>query len=105
MTEKILHLRVFEDEEGKMNRSVLDISGALMIVSQFTFLGDCRHGRRPGFSAAAEPEQARKLYEYTAEKCRSSGLHTETGRFQTDMTVSLDNTGPVTILLDSRKLF
>lgn len=105
MVDKILHLRIFEDGAGKLNRSVMDISGGVMIVSQFTLLGDCRHGRRPGFSEAAEPVQARKLYEYAAAACRNSGLQTETGRFQTDMTVSLDNTGPVTILLDSRRLF
>ena len=105
MVDKILHLRIFEDGGGKLNRSVMDISGGVMIVSQFTLLGDCRHGRRPGFSEAAEPVRARKLYEYAAAACRNSGLQTETGRFQTDMTVSLDNTGPVTILLDSRRLF
>ena len=105
LADKIINLRVFEDEQGKMNRSILDEGGELMIVSQFTLYGDCRHGRRPSFFEAEFPEKANRLYEYVVQKCRAAGLHVETGRFQTMMHVRLDNVGPVTILLDSQKEF
>ena len=88
-----------------MNRSILDEGGELMIVSQFTLYGDCRHGRRPSFFEAELPEKANRLYEYVVQKCRAAGLPVETGRFQTMMHVRLDNVGPVTILLDSQKEF
>jgi D-tyrosyl-tRNA(Tyr) deacylase len=102
---KIIGLRVFEDQEGKMNRSVLDIGGAVLAVSQFTLFGDARRGKRPSFDAAARPEQARALYEYFVQRIRALGLRCETGRFQEMMEVELVNQGPVTILLDSQKLF
>ena len=102
---KIAGLRIFEDEGGKMNLSVIDIGGAVLAVSQFTLFGDVRRGKRPSFDAAAPPEQARGLYEYFVECIRSLGLRCETGRFQEMMEVGLVNTGPVTILLDSKKLF
>ncbi len=102
---KIAGLRIFEDEEGKMNRSVADIGGAILAVSQFTLFGDVRKGKRPSFDAAARPERARELYEYFVAQIRALGLHCETGRFQEMMEVELVNQGPVTILLDSKKLF
>src|SRR5271169_5982153 len=102
---KIAALRIFEDEEGKMNRSVVDIGGAILAVSQFTLFGDARKGKRPSFDAAARPERARELYEYFVAQIRALGLHCETGRFQEMMEVELVNHGPVTILLDSKKLF
>ena len=102
---EIINLRIFEDEQGKMNRSILDEGGELMIVSQFTLYGDCRHGRRPSFFEAELPEKANRLYEYVVQKCRAAGLHVETGKFQTMMHVRLDNVGPITILLDSQKEF
>jgi D-tyrosyl-tRNA(Tyr) deacylase len=102
---KIAGLRIFEDEEGKMNRSVVDIGGAVLAVSQFTLFGDIRKGKRPSFAAAARPERARELYEYFVERIRALGLRCETGRFQEMMEVELVNQGPVTILLDSKKLF
>ena len=105
LADKIINLRIFEDEQGKMNRSILDEGGELMIVSQFTLYGDCRHGRRPSFFEAELPEKANRLYEYVVQKCRAAGLHVETGRFQTMMHVRLDNVGPITILLDSQKEF
>lgn len=105
VADKILHLRIFEDEGGKLNRSVEDIGGELMIVSQFTLYGDCRHGRRPGFSAAEAPERANALYLYVVDALRKSGLTVETGHFQTHMEVELVNDGPVTILVDSEKTF
>lgn len=105
LADKITGLRVFEDADGKMNRSVLDISGAILVVSQFTLYGDVRRGKRPSFDAAAAPDQARVLYEYFVERLRSSGLRCETGRFQEMMSVELVNEGPVTILLDSAKGF
>src|SRR5262249_55067329 len=105
LAEKIVGLRIFEDENGKMNRSVLDEGGAILAVSQFTLYGDVRKGKRPSFDAAAPPEQARQLYEYFVEKIRAAGVRCETGRFQADMQVELVNDGPVTILLDSDKAF
>ncbi|MGA7292477.1 MAG: D-aminoacyl-tRNA deacylase [Terriglobales bacterium] len=105
MVEKIVGLRIFEDEAGKMNLSVAEVGGALLVVSQFTLYGDARRGRRPSFDAAAPPALARELYEYFVEKVRVVGLPCETGRFQEMMQVELVNEGPVTILLDSARLF
>ena len=105
LVDKITGLRVFEDAEGKMNRSVIDESGAILAVSQFTLFGDVRRGKRPSFDAAARPEQAKKLYEYFVERVIAAGVHCETGTFQAMMKVALTNEGPVTILLDSKKLF
>jgi len=102
---KVAGLRIFEDEKGKINRSVADIGGAILAVSQFTLFGDVRKGKRPSFDAAARPERARQLYEYFVAQVRALGLHCETGRFQEMMEVELVNQGPVTILLDSKKLF
>lgn len=105
MADKVPNLRVFEDENGKMNRSLLDMGGEILAVSQFTLLGDARGGRRPSFIEAARPETANPLYERLVEAWRGRGIHVETGRFGADMKVELVNDGPVTILLDSRKLF
>jgi D-aminoacyl-tRNA deacylase len=105
LVEKIAGLRIFDDQDGKMNLSVSDIGGALLVVSQFTLYGDVRRGKRPSFDAAAPPHRARELYEYFVERIRAVGLPCETGRFQEDMQVKLVNDGPVTILLDSTKLF
>jgi len=105
LAEKTIGLRIFEDTGGKMNLSVADVSGALLVVSQFTLYGDVRRGRRPSFDAAAPPQPARKLYEYFVEKVRAAGLRCETGRFQEMMQVELVNDGPVTLLLDSKKAF
>ena len=105
LAEKTTGLRIFEDAGGKMNLSVAEVSGAVLVVSQFTLYGDARKGRRPSFDAAAPPEQARELYEYFVEKVRATGLRCETGRFQETMQVELVNEGPVTILLDSAKGF
>jgi D-tyrosyl-tRNA(Tyr) deacylase len=105
LAEKILGLRVFPDEAGQMNRSVLDASGGLLVVSQFTLLGDARRGRRPSYSTAAAPEEADRLYNHFVTGLRRSGLRVETGVFGAMMDLSLVNRGPVTILLDSRKLF
>jgi len=105
LAEKIIGLRIFEDAEGKMNLSVQESGGALLVVSQFTLYGDVRRGRRPSFDAAARPEEARRLYEYFVGKVRAAGLRCETGQFQAMMEVELVNNGPVTILLDSEKQF
>ena len=105
LAEKIAGLRVFEDDEGKMNRSVQDVGGSVLAVSQFTLYGDVRRGKRPSFDAAAPPEKARQLYEFFVEQLRAAGLRCETGRFQEMMSVELVNEGPVTILLDSGKEF
>jgi D-aminoacyl-tRNA deacylase len=105
LVEKVVNLRVFEDEEGKMNHSLLDIGGALLSVSQFTLYGDCRKGRRPNFMDAARPEQALSLYEAFNDKARSLGVQVETGVFGAMMDVELVNDGPVTLLLDSKKSF
>ena len=103
--DKISGLRVFEDEQEKMNLSVQDVGGSVLMVSQFTLLGDARHGRRPSFIRAARPEAAEPLFELLCQKVRDKGIHVETGRFRTHMEVSLVNDGPVTILLDSKKGF
>jgi D-tyrosyl-tRNA(Tyr) deacylase len=105
LAEKISGLRIFEDDQGKMNRSVRDLSGSVLAVSQFTLYGDLRRGKRPSFDAAAPPEKARQLYELFVKRVRAAGLHCETGRFQEMMRVELVNEGPVTILLDSAKTF
>lgn len=105
LAEKIAGLRVFEDADGKMNLSVRDVGGAVLAVSQFTLYGDVRKGKRPSFDAAARPERARELYEYFVAQVRELGLRCETGQFQAMMSVSLVNEGPVTVLLDSAKLF
>src|SRR5271157_997643 len=105
LAEKVVGLRIFEDAGGKMNLSVAEVSGALLVVSQFTLHGDARRGKRPSFDAAAPPREARELYEYFVEKIRAAGLRCETGRFQETMQVELVNEGPVTILLDSAKVF
>jgi D-tyrosyl-tRNA(Tyr) deacylase len=102
MAEKVVGLRIFEDDEGRMNRALLDVEGALLAVSQFTLLGDTRKGRRPSFIAAAPPEAAEALYATFVTRTRSLGARTETGKFQAHMAVHLVNDGPVTILLDSR---
>src|SRR5882672_1870790 len=101
LVDKILNLRIFADDAGKMNRSLLDTRGALLVVSQFTLYGDCRKGRRPSFDAAAPAEQARALYEFFVESARRSGLRVETGVFQAHMDVSLVNDGPVTLMLET----
>ena len=103
LASKIAGLRVFDDDAGRMNRSVGEIGGAVLVVSQFTLFGDVRRGKRPSFDAAAPAELARRLYEYFVEKLRIAGLRCETGRFQEMMLVELVNDGPVTILLDSEK--
>ena len=103
LADKVLHLRIFPDESGQMNRSVLDTRGELLAVSQFTLYGDTRRGRRPGFSSAAPPEEANRLYRYFVGRLRESGLRVEEGVFRAMMDVSLVNRGPVTLLLDSQK--
>lgn len=103
--EKTVHLRVFEDDAGKMNRSILEAGGAVLAISQFTLHGDVRRGRRPSFIRAARPETAVPLYEAYCEGVRAQGIQVETGRFGADMKVSLVNDGPVTLLVDSRRLF
>lgn len=105
MVDKLVGLRVFEDEEGKMNRSVLDVGGEILVVSQFTLYGDCRSGKRPSFTSAAPPELAKALYDRSVEALRSRGMKVETGVFQAQMNVELINDGPVTLLLDSEKKF
>jgi len=105
LAEKISGLRIFEDHDGKMNRSVQDVGGSVLAVSQFTLYGDVRRGKRPSFDGAAPPEQARRLYEFFVQSLQSAGLRCETGRFQETMQVELVNDGPVTILLDSGKAF
>jgi len=105
LAEKIVGLRIFEDEQEKMNRSLLDVGGAVLAVSQFTLYGDVRRGKRPSFDAAARPEHANELYEYFVGRIRALGVPCQTGVFQAIMDVELVNSGPVTILIDSRKQF
>lgn len=105
LVNKTAGLRVFEDEQGAMNRSVVDVGGAVLVVSQFTLLGDVRRGKRPSFTGAARPEQAVSLYAEFCQRLRGQGIPVEEGQFQADMQVTLTNDGPVTILLDSHKLF
>lgn len=105
LAEKITGLRIFEDADGKMNLSVAEVGGAVLAVSQFTLYGDVRRGKRPSFDAAARPEQANKLYEFFVDQIRATGIRCETGIFQAMMDVELVNSGPVTILLDSKKAF
>lgn len=105
MAEKVPNLRIFDDENGVMNRSVIDTGGSILAVSQFTLYGDARGGRRPSYIRAAKPDDANALYERLVAAWRAKGIHVETGRFRTDMKVSLVNDGPVTILIDSEKAF
>ncbi|NLP43940.1 MAG: D-tyrosyl-tRNA(Tyr) deacylase [Peptococcaceae bacterium] len=105
LADKLLGLRIFEDGHGKMNLSILDVGGELLIVSQFTLLGDCRKGKRPSFSDAAPPAKAESMFDKLVETLRASGVKVETGQFQAKMDVELINDGPVTILLDSKKNF
>ncbi len=101
MAQKIAVLRVFEDENGKMNRSLTDIGGAALIVSQFTLLADCSHGRRPSFTGAGNPTRAEELYQYFVAQMKSLSIPVETGRFGADMLVSIENNGPATFILES----
>jgi len=102
LAEKIIHLRIFEDENGKMNRSLLDTGGEMLVVSQFTLLGNCSKGRRPSFIDAAEPKKANRLYEKFSDIAKQKGITVKTGKFQTMMDVSLINDGPVTLVVESR---
>jgi len=104
LVEKTIHLRIFEDDEGKMNRSVIDVGGSILAISQFTLLGDCRKGRRPSFIGAAKPEEANAMYESYVRQIQEQGVRVETGIFQADMKVRLVNDGPVTLVLDSSKI-
>lgn len=105
LAEKILNLRVFEDENGKMNISLMDVGGELLIISQFTLYGDCRKGNRPSYCNAAPPQEAEAIYNRFVDYCRQRGVKVETGKFQAEMLVEIHNDGPVTILIDSRKEF
>ena len=105
LCQKTLALRVFEDDAGKMNLSIQDVGGSLLVISQFTLYGDLRQGNRPGFTEAARPEEARQWYQAFVQRAEEDGITVATGQFQTEMQVSLINEGPVTLLLDSRKQF
>jgi len=105
LADKIVSLRVFDDAEGKMNRSVREVGGAVLCVSQFTLYGDCRKGRRPSYDRAAPPDRAKALYDAFLESLRAAGVRVETGEFRAMMDLELVNDGPVTLLLDSEKLF
>ncbi len=102
LVDKIINLRIFEDDQGKMNRSLKDIQGQLLVVSQFTLLGDCRKGRCPSFTKAAPPEEAERLYTYFTGRAANAGIEVKTGQFQANMDVSLINQGPVTLMLESK---
>ncbi|GAK50799.1 D-tyrosyl-tRNA(Tyr) deacylase [Candidatus Moduliflexus flocculans] len=102
LANKLVNLRIFEDEAGKMNRSVQEINGEILVVSQFTLLGDCRKGRRPGFSDAAPPDEADRLYQYFVEQVRRLGVRVATGQFQAMMLVKIYNDGPVTFVIESK---
>ena len=101
LADKIMHLRIFEDDDGKMNRSLMDIGGDMLVVSQFTLLGDCRKGRRPSFIHAAPPDQAEALYQYFVQRVRKAGIEVATGKFRAHMEVSLINDGPVTLIVST----
>ncbi len=105
MADKIVNLRIFEDADDKMNLSLLDVKGEMLCISQFTLLGDCRKGRRPSFISAAKPDVANELYKQFCEAVKELGIHVETGIFQADMKVDIQNDGPVTVLVDSKKQF
>lgn len=105
MCDKVINLRIFEDDDGKMNKSLVDVNGSILVVSQFTLHGDARKGRRPSFISAARPEKAIPLYEKFIQNMKDKGIQTNTGKFGADMQVELVNDGPVTILLDSKKIF
>ena len=105
ITGKIADLRLFDDTDGAINRSLLEAGGGALVISQFTLLGDCRKGRRPSWSGAASPEEGKRLYEFVVNRLRGRGITVETGIFRADMAVRLTNDGPVTVLLDSRKTF
>lgn len=105
MADKIVNLRVFPDDEGRMSRSVMDVGGAVLAISQFTVFGDVRRGRRPGFDAAMHPTPARDAFARFLDALRATGVPVETGRFAADMRVLVDNDGPVTILIDTKKTF
>lgn len=102
LAEKIVNLRIFEDESGRLNRSLIEVGGEMLVVSQFTLLADCRKGRRPSFTAAAEPELAARLYEHFVRQTAKLGIPVQTGRFQALMAVCLVNDGPVTLIIESR---
>jgi len=105
LVEKTINLRIFDDQDGKMNRSLLNVGGEMLVVSQFTLLADCRKGRRPSFTNAAAPAEAKKLYQYFIERVKEKGITVAIGEFQALMEVGLINHGPVTILMDSKKVF
>jgi len=102
LADKVVNLRIFEDESGKMNHSLLDVKGEVLSVSQFTLYGDCRKGRRPNYMQAAKPDHAQRIYEYFNEKIREKGVHVETGKFGAMMNVSFTNVGPVTLIVESK---